>query len=122
LTKVPHSLLARMFLNISQVKIQPDGSVFIDRNGKYFELVLDYLRNDCSLPEITDEYTQLMYERELDFWKLTAIHHPDFPKLEEIILSDPETKSDEAYDKWRKDGPFPLEDLVNEGKIKLALG
>lgn len=89
-----------MFLNPDRLKRCSDNSIFIDRNGKYFGLILDYLRNNCSLPEITDEYTQLMFEKELNFWKLTAIYHPDFPKLEEITLSEPDTDSDEAFSKW----------------------
>ena len=97
ITKISYSLLGKAFSNPAKLKFQPDGSVFIDRNGKYFELILDYMRNDCMLPHFSDEHTQLMFEKELDFWKLTAIYHPDFPKLEEITLSDPETDSEDAF-------------------------
>lgn len=122
LTKISYSLLGRAFSNPSKLKFQSDGSIFIDRNGKYFELILDYLRNDCSLPDLHDEQAQLMFEKELDYWKLTAIYHPDFAKLEEITLQDPETDSDDAFQRWVLEGPFPLEEMVNQGKINLNLG
>ena len=45
LSKYKHCLLYKMFEGNFSNKPCKDGSYFIDRNGKYFEYILDYLRN-----------------------------------------------------------------------------
>lgn len=42
----PDSLLSKMFDGGFELK-EIDGHVFIDRNGQMFEMMLDFLRNDC---------------------------------------------------------------------------
>jgi hypothetical protein len=42
----PDSLLAKMFDGGFELK-EIEGYVFIDRNGYMFEMMLDFLRNDC---------------------------------------------------------------------------
>jgi hypothetical protein len=47
LTKVPESMLAAMFgRRVDMLQSDPeDGSIFIDRNGERFGLILDFLRD-----------------------------------------------------------------------------
>ena len=40
-----NSILYKMFNGKFSLKQSKDGSYFIDRNGKYFEYILDYMRN-----------------------------------------------------------------------------
>jgi len=45
LAKYKHGLLYKMFDGSFSKKANKDGSYFIDRNGKHFDYILDYLRN-----------------------------------------------------------------------------
>ena len=40
------SIFAKIFGGTFSLKPSDDGSYFIDRNGKYFDHILDYLRNN----------------------------------------------------------------------------
>ena len=44
LTKDPDAMLAAMFSGKFEVKPSEDGVFFIDRDGKHFRFILDYLR------------------------------------------------------------------------------
>ncbi|XP_070577394.1 uncharacterized protein [Ptychodera flava] len=50
LTKYENSMLAVMFSGRHKLDKDKDGRYFIDRNGKHFSYVLDYLRNDTLPP------------------------------------------------------------------------
>lgn len=52
LRKLPNSDLAKHFEDPSKMQKLKDGKIFIDRNGKIFGMIIDYLRNDCTLPII----------------------------------------------------------------------
>ena len=67
---MPESDLARMFRNIDKLKKTKDGKVFIDRNAKQFEQVLDYLRNDLEITPFEDKFQQGQFVKELNYWKL----------------------------------------------------
>ena len=55
ISKYQHCKLYNMVKSI--LKPSEDGSYFIDRNGKYFHIILDFLRNDqLNLPETNREY------------------------------------------------------------------
>lgn len=84
LTEVPHSRLAKMFANEKRVRKSADGTVFIDRNPAYFELVLDYLRSNCSLPAIKDPFLSTMVEKELVYWQVRVADHPAFVELARV--------------------------------------
>ena len=63
LIKYPDSLLGFMFSG--KMKLEPDSNerYFIDRNGKIFEYILDYLRTDVlELPKNEDLIKQIKSE------------------------------------------------------------
>lgn len=70
LKKVPASDLAKLFTKPRRLKKKEQNKVYIDRNGKYFGLVLDYLKNNMQVPNIENEYDQYMFRKELKFWKI----------------------------------------------------
>jgi len=45
LTKVPDSLLGRMFSGRYPLEFTPEGRIFIDRDGSHFRHILNYLRD-----------------------------------------------------------------------------
>ena len=49
---------------------QQDGSVFIDRPLKAFESVLNFLRNELTIPLLKNEYDRKMFFLEIKFWGL----------------------------------------------------
>jgi len=53
LRSYPDSMLAAMFSGRFSLKLDEDGEYFIDRNGKVFEIILDWLRTGVQ-PNITD--------------------------------------------------------------------
>lgn len=72
LRSVPGSLLSVMFSG--QHKLVPDskGRYFIDRNGKYFYFILDYLRDGfIELPE--DEHKRKLVLHEARFYGLDVL-------------------------------------------------
>ena len=52
LTKDPDSMLTAMFSGKFEVKPSEDGAFFIDRDGKHFRFILNYLRTgELTLPK-----------------------------------------------------------------------
>ncbi|XP_020603587.1 uncharacterized protein DDB_G0287347-like [Orbicella faveolata] len=95
LTRDPSSVLAAMFSTGPHrdpffdpmdygVKPQPsdDGSFFIDRDGKHFRIVLNYLRNkELILPEDASDTFLKELEAEAKFYKIRGMRN----ELEEIL-------------------------------------
>ena len=74
LTSVPESTLATLFSEMHELK-KIDDEVFLDRNGKTFETVVDYLRNDRKVfPEFDDKNDENYFFKELHYWNLDAEH------------------------------------------------
>lgn len=68
LTSVEGSHLKQLFSERHPLK-KIDDEVFIDRDGKTFELLINYLRNDRDVfPEFVDKNTQNMFMKELHYW------------------------------------------------------
>jgi uncharacterized protein YbaP (TraB family) len=65
---VQGSLLAKLFSDMHQLKMV-DGEVFIDRDGKTFETLVNYLRNERKIfPEFVDKNMENHFYKELHFW------------------------------------------------------
>jgi hypothetical protein len=70
LTSDPKSKLAHNFFNAHQME-RIDGEIFIDRNAKIFEMLVDYLRNERKIfPEFDDQITERNFFMELNFWDI----------------------------------------------------
>ena len=74
LTSVPDSTLALLFNDMHELK-KVDGEVFLDRNGKTFETLIDYLRNDRRVfPEFEDKNQENYFFKELHYWNIDEEH------------------------------------------------
>eukprot|EP01083_Nonionella_stella_P007918 22791_1 len=75
LSKYKQCLLYKMFEGIFSNKPNKDGSYFIDRNGKYFEYILDYLRNGKLNIPITDKDSYLINHllSEADYYQIEPL-------------------------------------------------
>ena len=75
LTKDPLSMLAAMFSGRHELKREPDGSYFIDRDGTHFRYILNYLRDGCIkegvLPQSESVWRELLTEAE--FYQLGGL-------------------------------------------------
>jgi hypothetical protein len=72
LRSVQGSLLAKMFSDMHELKMINE-EVFLDRDGKSFETLVNYLRNDRKVfPEFNDKKTEKNFFKELHFWGIPA--------------------------------------------------
>ena len=68
LTLVKGSILEKMFNGMHQLK-KIDNEVFLDRDGKTFQYLVNYLRNDREVfPEFVDPNDEIQFFKEMDFW------------------------------------------------------
>lgn len=69
LTRYPKSMLAVMFSGRHPLETDANGNYFIDRDGKLFRYVLNFLRSSfLNLPKGFDEFEQLKLEA--DFYQI----------------------------------------------------
>ena len=72
---VPGSTLEKMFNGLHELK-KIDEQVFLDRDGKTFQFLVNYLRNDREVfPEFVDPNDEIHFFKELDFWKIPTKQH-----------------------------------------------
>ena len=70
LTLCKDSVLEKMFNGMHDLK-KIDDEVFLDRDGKTFLNLVNYLRNDRYVfPEFMDRNDEIHFFKELDFWKI----------------------------------------------------
>ena len=68
LTKVKGSLLEKTFNGKHDIK-ESKGSIFLDRDPKIFEMMLNYLRNDGNyIPKNVDAETKSLFGIEVLHW------------------------------------------------------
>jgi len=72
LTKECNSMLSAMFAGQIPIQLDENNSVFIDRDGKHFKKVLNFLRNG-SLELPTERSTCYELMKEAEFYQLTAM-------------------------------------------------
>ena len=112
-----------------------DDEVFIDRDGKTFETLVNYLRNDRKVfPEFTERNAENHFIKELHYWnvdKHVRLWQENFLKkldkstmqidsnnvsMNVSLLSSPRDKRDEEYEKKVKEfqpTKYPLKDENN---------
>lgn len=67
---VSGSTLEKMFNGLHDLK-KIDGEVFLDRDGRTFQYLINYLRNNREVfPEFIDPNDEIHFFKELDFWKI----------------------------------------------------
>jgi|TARA_B110001450_G_C17202834_1_gene312128 hypothetical protein len=60
-----------MFLGVHEMRKSNDGFIFLDRDGKTFLNVINYLRNDRkNFPAFETKLEQDLFIQELNYWKL----------------------------------------------------
>ena len=98
-----------MFSGRHTLKVTEQGAIFIDRDPDVFQIIISYLRNDCRVPRITDEFLRERFEIELDFWGLEDNKTRRFGALSAIFNSTPDVIiTQEVIDLWEKAGPVDL--------------
>ena len=66
------SVLEKMFSGKFNLKMERDGSIFIDRSGEHFNYILNFLRGDiCGISDISfDENTRKSLIKEAEYYQL----------------------------------------------------
>ena len=90
LQAVPDSMLGAMFSGRHSIRKLKDGSVFIDRDGTYFRIILNYLRGNISskadLPDDALVLSDLF--KEVNYYQLTALQGIIKPKKNAVSQKD----------------------------------
>lgn len=75
LTHVKGSTLEKMFNGMHDLK-KINEEVFLDRDGRTFQHLVNYLRNNRDVfPEFTDPNDEIHFFKELDWWKIPTKQH-----------------------------------------------
>jgi len=70
LTCAKGSLLEQTFSGAHKLKVK-DGSIFLDRDGDVFKILMNMLRSEGSLvPKNLEPYTKELLEAELKYWRI----------------------------------------------------
>ncbi|XP_066277211.1 BTB/POZ domain-containing protein KCTD7-like [Branchiostoma lanceolatum] len=113
LRKYPESMLATMFSGRHRLARDKEGRYFIDRDGTYFKVVLDFLRTD-DLPDIPQNSLEHAYN-EAQFYGLD----PLMAQLENTpTLSAQKLRQD--YLKTFDDFEILLDSLIEEARKPLS--
>jgi hypothetical protein len=68
LCSVPNSSLEKMFSGMHELK-KVNEAIFLDRDGKTFQTLINYLRNERKIyPEFDSQNEQRLFSEELNFW------------------------------------------------------
>ena len=60
-----------MFSNKDLLQKNSDGDIFLDRDGKTFLNMINYLRNDRQeMPKFDSKHAEDLFIKELEFWGL----------------------------------------------------
>eukprot|EP01062_Namystynia_karyoxenos_P002153 TRINITY_DN10749_c1_g1_i1.p1 TRINITY_DN10749_c1_g1~~TRINITY_DN10749_c1_g1_i1.p1 ORF type:complete len:226 (+),score=56.67 TRINITY_DN10749_c1_g1_i1:88-765(+) len=81
IAKARGSMLSALVSGRHEVARDKGGAIFIDRNPRYFELILEYLRTDQVDQHLLDRMDQRALERELDFYGLDELRDKIFPLM-----------------------------------------
>lgn len=74
LSRDQESMLATLVSGRYSVDRQPDGSIFIDRDGTHFRYILNYLRGDRGVDSLPDNWTeQHQLLKEAKYYKLEGL-------------------------------------------------
>ncbi|CAH1787265.1 unnamed protein product [Owenia fusiformis] len=95
--KYPNSTLGRMFMSQPYVIMDNSDNYFLDRDGKLFRYVLNYIRDgELNLPENFDEFDQL--EKEVSYYKILPLMR-DIKKVREAheLLGQPKNIETSKY-------------------------
>jgi len=100
LTLAKGSLLEQTFSGVHKLKVK-DGSIFLDRDGDIFKIMMNMLRSEGSLiPKNLDPYTKELLDAELKYWKVEPqklqLEYKLNPKLLELLNSEPKMDSNKS--------------------------
>lgn len=80
LTLCKGSVLEKMFNGLNELK-KIEGEVFLDRDGKTFLNLVNYLRNDRTVfPEFMDRNDEIHFFKECDYWKIPIKEGTKYPQ------------------------------------------
>ena len=136
LTSVPASTLEKMFSGMHELTKVDEGSIFLDRDGKTFQTLINFLRNDRRVyPEFDNSHDQKQFTEECNYWgikddqlevkRLEVKFPPDVVEMlkiepgDEIDFGQKNTVHDNVRQTWNMIGPLRLIDIVKNSKHEI---
>lgn len=116
--------MSALFEPGNDAALQKEGeSIYLDRNSKTFQALIDFLRNDRKeLPVFADEGEERAFQAELEYWQIDT-DDPELeekrlrskmnPELIEYLDQEPKKAAEKAKLKWSELGPFKLFAMVD---------
>ena len=122
LCSVPNSALEAMFSGRHELK-KEHGAIYLSRNPKVFELVIDYLRNNQEYIEIEDKYLKQLFFKELRYLSIPIPYQGQIKEVQEKVFNkEPHNPrylyNHDIIETWRELKPFDAYRFVKEGKIE----
>ena len=100
LTSVPDSVLKTMFSDDEELT-KVNGKIFVDRDPKMFEHLINYLRNGREWVEFDSHQENKQFRNELSFWEIEAPLSKFSQKLVDLMTSEPNAfLSPDLLTKW----------------------
>ena len=101
----PELMLGTMFSECHPLTKQKDGSVFIDRDGTHFRIILNYLRGSITSSELLPDNNLLLSEL------LTEVNYYQLKGLEKMIKSEEKARTkiitqEEIFNVLQDDGYY----------------
>lgn len=96
------SMLSAMFSGRFEPEVDSEGRYFIDRDGKYFEHILNFLRDATIIPPPT---VALKVYQEAKYYRIERLmaHLECYPEVMAITkLKDQKTKMGNNYEHWKQ--------------------
>ena len=122
LCSVPNSALEAMFSGRHELK-KESGAIYLSRNPKVFELVIDYLRNNQDYIDIEDKYLKQLFFKELRYLSIPIPYQGQIKEIQEKVLNkEPHNPrylyNHDIIETWRELKPFSAYIYIKAGKIE----
>lgn len=121
LCKEEGSMLEAKFSGRFPIEIN-NGKVMIDRDPRIFRQMINYVRNNNSIPKFKNKDDAELFRLELEYWSLKPAYslvQECIDDLQLIFNKQPKVLPSKCIMKWKELGPLNLRHLYETDQIKI---